>query len=145
MRGSYILIVYLEGSSRIEIGRLAEIDFEKGYYAYVGSAMGRGDALENRIKRYRRLAREKKGNLFWHIDYFLVHPGVKIEKVLTLESDRKIECRVSQRLSRLAKKTVKDFGSSDCKCRGHFHYLGKDRSGVNFASAIKKIICDSAL
>jgi len=133
MTGAYILVLRLDKSSKIKIGKLGKIRFEKGYYAYAGSAMGRGEALKNRIRRHQKLAKEKKGKLFWHIDYFLANPDVKITKVLIFKSDKKIECQISQRISKLAKKTIKAFGSSDCRCQGHFHYLG-NRCGLKFAN-----------
>jgi len=41
-KGTYILILTLNKSRKIYIGRLGEFTFEYGYYAYVGSALGPG-------------------------------------------------------------------------------------------------------
>ena len=52
MKGCYCLIIKLSNSSKIKIGKkLGEIDFTKGHYVYVGSAM---NSLESRINRHLR-------------------------------------------------------------------------------------------
>ena len=59
MKGYYCLIINLDNDSEIEIGkRLGKINFDKGYYVYVGSAM---NSLEARLKRH--LSDEKKAPL----------------------------------------------------------------------------------
>ncbi len=112
MRGSYILIIELMEDQDIRVGRLGDIRFLGGYYAYVGSAM---NSLEGRIDRHKR--KEKKG--FWHIDYLLQH--ARIIGVVTIESDRKIECEIAEKLSGIFS-SVKGFGSSDCNCKSHLFY-----------------------
>jgi len=39
MKGSYILLIKLDEDKDIQIGKLGNISFKKGYYAYVGSAL----------------------------------------------------------------------------------------------------------
>jgi len=122
MIGTYVLVTYLKKNSEIKIGKLGNIDFPKGYYCYVGSAFGKTVNLKNRIGRYKKLLEEKKGNLKWHIDYFLVNPNTSFIKTFIL-NNKKIECEISQKLEDKAKETVRGFGSSDCNCKGHFHYF----------------------
>lgn len=121
MRGTYILIMRLRKDSFIDVGGIGTIMFKKGYYCYVGSAFGKTINLENRTARHMKLNREKKGNLRWHIDYFLVEQGTTIKRITTFE--KRMECRASQILENHADKTIEGFGSSDCKCRSHFHYF----------------------
>ena len=64
LKGTYCLIIQLKKDSRIEIGKLGLLNFDKGYYVYVGSAL---NSLEARLERH--LKTEKK--LFWHVDYLL--------------------------------------------------------------------------
>lgn len=123
MKGAYVLITHLRKDSRIKIGSLGNVNFSKGYYCYVGSAMGKNINLKNRIDRYKEIAKNKKGSIKWHIDYFLVSSDVSIVKAVTFKSDKKVECKISQILEKIAEKTIVKFGSSDCKCRGHFHYF----------------------
>lgn len=59
MKGCYCLIIKLSNNSKIKIGKkLGKLDFTKGHYVYVGSAM---NSLESRIKRH--LSDEKKATL----------------------------------------------------------------------------------
>jgi Uri superfamily endonuclease len=119
MKGSYILVMQLKKDSKIKIGKLGELDFQKGYYCYVGSAVGKSMNIENRTKRHERLAREKEGNLQWHIDYFLTNPNVSLDGIIVFENGD--ECEISNILKRDVAETIRNFGSSDCKCEGHLH------------------------
>jgi len=80
MKGSYILLIKLLKDSEIKVGSLGTISFKKGFYVYVGSAMG---GLEQRINRHLR----KNKKTFWHIDYLLNNRGAKIIKVFYKESE----------------------------------------------------------
>ncbi|MFP4052091.1 MAG: GIY-YIG nuclease family protein, partial [Thermoplasmata archaeon] len=64
MKGIYTLVIELKEDKVIEVGAIGNIDFDKGYYVYVGSAQ---NGLEARIERH--LSDEKK--IHWHIDYLL--------------------------------------------------------------------------
>ena len=61
--GVYVLWLYLPQTMSIGIGKLGTFQFDRGVYAYAGSAQRN---LQQRLARHRRL--EKK--LHWHIDYF---------------------------------------------------------------------------
>lgn len=136
MEGAYIIISKLTKESKIKIGKLDIIDFEDGYYCYVGSACGGSANIENRTNRHKRLAAEKKGKLRWHIDYFLTNLNVSIIDVKTMENGD--ECKLSKSLERVADKTIRGFGSSDCKvgCTGHLHYF-KNISKANLDILIR--------
>jgi Uri superfamily endonuclease len=118
MKGSYVLLVELKENSKIRIGKLGVIDFPRGYYCYVGSALGRSVNLENRLKRHFR--KEKK--IKWHIDYLLADPNVSIDGAIIFPSRKRKECFLSRIIEERAK-TIKNFGSSDCDCKGHLHYF----------------------
>ena len=113
----------LKDNSKTKIGKLGMIDFPKGYYCYVGSALGKAINLENRICRHKKLNKEKSGKLKWHIDYFLVNPNVSIIDTMTINSNKKMECKISKKLEKVADKSINSFGSSDCNCKSHFHYF----------------------
>ena len=55
MKGTYILVIRLFEDSKIKIGSIGKLDFFKGYYLYLGSAMGNkgSTTLENRVKRHK--------------------------------------------------------------------------------------------
>lgn len=69
-KGTYALIVELKEEEEIEVGRLGVLSFKRGYYAYIGSAMG---GLDGRIGRHLR----KDKNKHWHIDYLLEKGAVR--------------------------------------------------------------------
>ena len=127
MKGTYVLVTELKEDSSIRIGKLGIINFPKGYYCYVGSALGKAVNLENRIGRYKKLNMKKNGKLKWHIDYFLVNHNASIIDTVTINSDRRMECKISKKLEKISDKSINGFGSSDCNCRSHFHYF-KDKS-----------------
>ena len=111
LKGAYILIVHVGKDSEIEIGSLGKTFFEKGDYAYIGSAM---NSLEKRIKRHK--GKEKK--LFWHIDYLLSAPNSELKKVFVKPSNKKEECRIAEKVSTTGI-PVRGFGCSDCDCSSH--------------------------
>lgn len=112
MKGSYVLILSLPKETEIAVGNHPKTHFLKGYYAYVGSAMG---GLEARLKRH--LAGEKK--LHWHIDYLSQYTA--IEKIIYAESTKKLECLIARYLDDRFS-CMPFFGSSDCGCTSHLFY-----------------------
>jgi len=123
MKGSYILVIKLKDDSKIKIGKLGMIDFPKGYYCYVGSALGKAVNIENRIGRHKKLDQEKSGKSKWHVDYFLINPNSSIIDTIIIKNDKRLECDISEKLERVASKSINDFGCSDCDCKSHFHYF----------------------
>ena len=112
MKGCYILIIELKENITIQIGKIGNKLFKKGFYAYIGSAL---NGLEHRINRH--LRKEKK--IRWHIDYILQHG--KIIKIFYKENDKKEECSVAKKFDGELL-SISNFGSSDCKCNSHlFH------------------------
>lgn len=116
MKGSYCLIINVEKDTKIKIGKkLGIINFKKGCYVYVGSAM---NSLESRVKRH--LSDNKKKH--WHIDYLLLNKNSKIEKIYTKESGEKLECKIAKKIIE-NEESIADFGCSDCKCHSHLIYF----------------------
>lgn len=114
--GTYVLILRLSVERRLVVGRLGEIAFAPGFYAYVGSALGRSSCgLRQRLTRH--LRRNKR--LHWHIDTLREVCEV-VEIWYTVGSER-CECVWSAALGALPGITaVKSaFGASDCACRTH--------------------------
>lgn len=116
MKGSYCLIINLKKDTKIKIGKkLGVINFKKGCYVYVGSAM---NSLESRVKRH--LSDNKKKH--WHIDYLLLNKNTEIEKVYTKESNEKLECKIANKIIE-NQDSIANFGCSDCKCQSHLIYF----------------------
>ncbi len=112
MKGIYALIVKIEKDTDITVGKLGEVSFKKGYYTYIGSALG---SLKGRINRH--LREEKR--LKWHIDYLLT--GGEINKIFIFETTERLECITARKVKKNLT-PVKNFGSSDCSCESHLFY-----------------------
>ena len=111
MKGVYVLIISVGKDTKVNVGALGSIFFERGLYAYVGSAQ---NGLEKRVQRHLKKAKRK----FWHIDYLLDDDAVRVVKVFCKEADKSEECRNARKLSEKGI-AVKRFGCSDCGCVSH--------------------------
>jgi Uri superfamily endonuclease len=119
--GTYVLVIELVRDTDLRVGRLGVVAFPRGYYCYVGSALGPGGW---RARLARHLRQQKK--LHWHIDY-LLRQALVVES-WSAPSAARLECIWARALLRLPGATVpvRGFGSSDCHCPAHL---------VRFASA----------
>jgi sugar fermentation stimulation protein A len=113
-RGSYILLIRVDNPKRIGVGSLGSIHFRRGYYLYVGSAMG---SLSKRVNRHLR----KKKPLRWHIDY-LVKEADYI-KALPIRTSEPLECLISEAIREISDDSIKGFGTSDCRCESHLYWM----------------------
>jgi Uri superfamily endonuclease len=111
-KGSYVMIVYLPEDTMLTVGGLGELQFARGYYAYVGSAMG---GLVPRLRRHL----SKKKMVRWHIDYLTVKGTVR--SVFICHGGTRLECTLAQDLSNLLPSTP-HFGSGDCDCPSHLFF-----------------------
>jgi len=111
MRGIYVILLKLKKPAAVKVGKIGVIDFKKGYYAYVGSAL---NGIEARVKRHLR----KQKKIHWHIDYLLQEPAAKVEKVYVLETKEPLECFTAQVLASVFT-SIPRFGATDCKCTSH--------------------------
>jgi Uri superfamily endonuclease len=115
MKGIYVLIISVDKDTAASIGAFPEIKFDKGLYAYVGSAQTN---LEKRVARH--LSRTKRR--FWHIDYLLGMDSVSVLKVLQKKGPRSEECKFAKKLGKIGHAII-GFGSSDCRCESHLFKL----------------------
>ncbi len=127
--GAYILIIRLDNTLCLPVGRLGGCVFNDGYYAYAGSALG---GLDARLKRH--LRKDKKLN--WHIDFLLMQAF--IIQIWYLLSEIKLECSLNAILSEMpgANQPIKGFGSSDCTCRTHLVHFLKEPSYYDFSEVL---------
>jgi len=115
MKGIYVLLISVDQTIRVSIGALGQKSFQKGFYAYVGSAQNN---LEKRIERHLR----RKKHKFWHIDYLLSSRHARIVAVLYKETGKLGECRIASKLCH-ENAPVYGFGSSDCRCKTHLFHI----------------------
>ncbi len=112
MKGSYVLLIHLAEPRTITVGRLGDIKFPHGHYAYVGSAMGGfGSRLNHHLRR--------TGRPHWHIDY--LRDKTSVTGVILYESEQRHECAIAQSFNRQLD-CVPGFGASDCRCRSHLFF-----------------------
>jgi len=130
VNGVYVLVISVRDNTIINVGALGSVRFERGLYAYVGSAQNN---LEKRIKRH--LSRVKKK--FWHIDYLLGNRFVNVVGVFYKEAEKSEECGIARKLSENSV-PVLNFGCSDCDCVSHLFMLidaDYSRSSMAFLTA----------
>ncbi len=128
-KGTYIIILYLDKSKRIEIGKLGKFNFKKGYYAYVGSAFGPG-GVKSRIKHHI----EPKKRYHWHIDY--LNPAVKA--VWVSNYGERLEHKWAGLLGEISSDKIPGFGCSDCSCESHLFYFKSFKVLQNFQKELFK-------
>jgi Uri superfamily endonuclease len=126
-KGTYVLILKLEKESIIKVGALGMRTFKIGFYAYIGSAFGRG-GLKARISRYSKVRRQR-----WHVDCILdsmetievwAIPNTRIEEELAGDAIKVFDC-------------IKGFGCTDKRGDiSHLLYL----SNKDLLSEFKRLI-----
>lgn len=110
-RLTYVIFLKISSSQKVRVGRLGWLDFQKGTYIYVGSVK-RG--AKSRIKRHL----QKKKILRWHIDYLTTLEFCTPSEIWIGNSS--FECALAKEFTlHPSFISVKGFGSSDCRCRGH--------------------------
>jgi Uri superfamily endonuclease len=110
--GIYVILIEMPKATEIKIGKNRKLLFERGFYAYVGSALA---GLERRLARH--LSTEKK--LHWHIDYLLT--AARVLRVIESQTNTRKECLIAQALSQRLP-SVLGFGCSDCRCASHLFF-----------------------
>ena len=123
--GTYILILEMAKARRTTVGRLGELSFASGYYAYVGSAMA---GLAPRLARH--LRQEKRYH--WHIDYLT--KIARIEEIWIHRGIERLECEWARLLSAGMSAPFPGFGASDCRCITHLFYMRKWPDFAAFAA-----------
>jgi endonuclease-3 len=121
MKGSYVLILLLADDIDLAIGKLGRFHFRKGYYYYIGSALGTGGF--KRVIRHFNVAKGKNSTRKWHIDHLL--PYLEVSCAVLFPSQQALECKIAQILHR-SMDQIPGFGCSDCKCCSHLLFGKED-------------------
>lgn len=117
--GTYCLVISTKKDLKKTIGALGEISFKPGLYIYIGSA------LKNMDKRISRHFGGKK-KIFWHIDRLTTDRRFSMEGVFVIKKPQKLECKKAEKMAGIFS-MVAGFGSSDCRCRSHLFFTGKNK------------------
>jgi sugar fermentation stimulation protein A len=115
--GSYALVLRSDEDRRLRVGRLGPVRFRKGYYVYVGSALG---SLDARVARHFR--RRKKR--FWHIDAIAPDP-MALERAYPIRRADRIESALVARMEGICDSPVEGFGASDSAEGSHLFYFAR--------------------
>ncbi len=124
--GAYVLILKNSSVTEIEVGALGRISFKRGYYAYVGSAMG---GLRRRLKRYL----EKPARLHWHIDYLLKDERFSVVEIVCVFADA--EEIISTMLCKYFE-PVKGFGATDSPQESHLFFISANYYYPSITSSV---------
>ena len=118
VKGSYALLLRLEETAVIQVGKLGEFAFTPGYYLYLGSALGSG-GLAARLRRH--LTADKRP--FWHIDY--LRQRTAVASVWYAADGRNWEHSWAAAALELPGAAVPAprFGASDCRCPTHLIFF----------------------
>lgn len=122
-RGSYCLCIRVGEEVEISIGALGPLEFPRGLYIYVGSAM---NGLEPRLARHLRTSKGESRVIRWHIDYLLSHQATTIESIYAVEGTVKRECDIAALVAGVGE-PIPRFGSSDCRCLSHLYRVEECR------------------
>ena len=126
-RGTYVLVLACGQAGRLRVGRLGSLDLRRGFYLYVGSALGPG-GLAARLAHHCRIAKRPH----WHVDY-LRAAGELIEVWYATGAARR-EHQWAGTVARLPGATLPmpGFGSSGCPCRAHLFWFQRRPSIIAF-------------
>lgn len=132
--GSYVLIMRLAHPTTITIGKLGTFEFPGGWYAYAGSALGRG-GLAARLAYHRR----PNKSYHWHIDYLLAH--AELIEIWWAEENKRKECVWASALRAIpgARVPVANFGASDCRCLAHLVHFRQQPAFAHFSRALSDL------
>ena len=124
----------------IQIGKLAQLNVQKGYYVYIGSAMGPG-GVAARLNHHSKISKKPH----WHLDY--LRAETEFHQAYALCSPQRKECQWAALIagSEEVSEPMKGFGSSDCKCNTHLFYFSsklKVRRAIGSISEARKFRID---
>lgn len=135
-KGIYCLILKCSEPALIYMPKFKSVQFNKGYYCYIGSAQKN---LSARLERHFR----KNKTIHWHIDYLTANKNFSAEEAVIFKGKAKpFECELSQDFAKNRKfrTAVPGFGNSDCKeCLTHLYYSAGKPSYSHFISLYQSI------
>lgn len=119
VKGTYFLCIDVADEISVKVGALGEINFPKGKYVYVGSAL---NSLLPRLDRHMRHSRGEHDVTHWHIDYLLREPRVSMNSIYMNDNGEKLECEMATTVAEYGT-PVPRFGCSDCRCVSHLYIV----------------------
>ena len=116
--GTYALVLFCASSARIRVGRLGTMQLQRGYYVYLGSALGPG-GLRARIAHHQR----RSTRPHWHIDHLRGH--TRFHSVWLSYDGKRHEHEWARATQKVKDATIPfpRFGASDCSCPSHLYFF----------------------
>jgi len=114
-RGTYLLVLENRSIKWIDVGKLGQIRFNKGYYVYVGSGM---NGVDRRVARHYR----DRKSFHWHIDY-ITPSHMPITGSYTIRRSLNLEEEIAMRCEKISHGSIDGFGSSDSSRRSHLFFF----------------------
>ena len=116
--GTYALVLFCSRPKLVRIGQLGALRLRRGFYVYVGSALGPG-GVHARIAHHRKVSRQPH----WHIDYLRRH--TQLDRVWYSSGPVRREHDWARFIRALtgASVPIAGFGSSDCRCLAHLVFF----------------------
>ena len=129
--GTYAVVLESVARAVVAVGRLGLIDLRRGFYVYVGSALGPG-GLQARIGRHL----DPRRTIHWHIDY-LKH-ATRIVEIWYVADPVRREHAWARALGDLSDASIPlpGFGASDCRCAAHLVHFPTRPRLATFARAL---------
>lgn len=116
--GTYAIVFRNPRTREVTAGALGRIRLARGYWVYVGSALGPG-GLRARVGRHLRGPARPR----WHVDY--LHGKLRVVEVWFRTGPARLEHRWARALTGEADGWVLGFGCSDCGCGSHLFYFAR--------------------
>jgi Uri superfamily endonuclease len=125
--GAYALVLLCSQEGPVQIGKLGILQLRRGFYVYVGSALGPG-GIRARVAHHRKLSPRPH----WHIDYLrsltsLDRVWYSHDRVCREHQWARVICAL-----RGASVPIARFGSSDCRCKTHLFFFTRRPSFKEF-------------
>jgi Uri superfamily endonuclease len=129
--GTYTLILSCANNARIQVGRLGTMQLQRGYYVYLGSALGPG-GLRARIAHHQKLSTQPH----WHIDHLRAH--TRLRSVWLRYDGRRREHEWARAILKVKDATipVPGYGASDCSCPSHVYFFKCCPTQIGFAHSV---------
>ena len=117
-KGTYIIVTEARRAFACQIGKLGKLSGRKGYYLYVGSALGSG-GIRSRVNHHLRISKKPR----WHLDY--LRPFVTPLNIWYCHSLYRYEHQWASALAALPNVVIPlaKFGATDCQCIAHLYYF----------------------
>ncbi len=127
--GTYALVLSCASNARIQIGRLGTVQLQRGYYVYLGSALGHG-GLRARIAHHQKPATRPH----WHIDYLRAH--TRLHSIWLNYDGRRDEHEWARAMKKVKEATIPKprFGASDCSCPSHLYFFKSCPAQIGFGT-----------